>query len=304
MTNPLTTVFTCSIYPDLTRVWYHFARRYAAAPEFTTLIYDCGSRLESEDFAGARLLRHRNLEHGRKIDHCIKRNIKTETVFLTDDDAFLLHPQAAMQAIELLRTDPQRAVYSYKPRDWWNFEIDGKSYPVMGSYALFFKPDIVRREKLSFRTQRTTDPKIRRGEGYYDTGDYLNEQLIRRGYEILTADKETRGHLRSYSAVSSGFVNFARRGWFTRKYYLTQTREVWADKIRRHAPTLERACGVAATIVLYRTLFDSEPLFTDFFTYSDLHSLAAEADTPEKRKTAQEMVRGYENLLKTLLAAA
>ena len=40
-----TTVFTCSIYPDLTRVWYPFARRVLDPEQVNVVIYDCGNRL-------------------------------------------------------------------------------------------------------------------------------------------------------------------------------------------------------------------------------------------------------------------
>ena len=64
-----TTVFTCSIYPDLTRVWYHFVRRYTDASDVETVIYDCGSRLEQGHFPDARIVTHPNTDHGTKIDH-------------------------------------------------------------------------------------------------------------------------------------------------------------------------------------------------------------------------------------------
>ena len=81
-----TTVFTCSIYPDLTRVWYHFVRRYTDPSAVTTVIYDCGSRLRAEHFPGARIVRHRNVEHGIKIDHCVRETVETPLLFLSDDD--------------------------------------------------------------------------------------------------------------------------------------------------------------------------------------------------------------------------
>jgi hypothetical protein len=298
-----TTVFTCSIYPDLTRVWYHFVRRYTDPREVKTVIYDCGSRLDARFFPDARIVRYANTDHGRKIDHSIRSTVDTPLLFLTDDDSFMVSDEAEPYAAQALLADDGAAALSFKPRDWWTFEIDGQAYPVMGSYSLVFKPKIFRAEGLSFRTHPTEDPRIRNGSGYYDTADFANEQLIRRGYRVLVPDGGVRACMvRSYSAVSSGFVNFARRRWWTGDYRLTRPRAEWAEAIRADVRALEWACGVAATIELYETLFSEPPRFGDFFTYDDLAELA-DAASPLDREHAVATVVGYRKLL-TMLEGA
>jgi hypothetical protein len=300
-----TTAFTCSIYPDLTRVWYHFLRRYTDPSEVAAVIYDCGSRLRPEHFPGARIVRHANTEHGRKIDHCVRESVATPLLFLTDDDSFLLSAEAEPLAAKALLGDERAAAWSFKPRGWWELEIDGVRHPTMGSYSLVFKPDVIRREGLSFRARPTDDPQIRNGGGYYDTADYANEQLIRRRYKVLVPDEADRGRMvRSYSAVSSGFVNFARRRWTSGRYRLTRSRGEWAAAIRSDLRKLEWACGVAGAVSLHRTLFDEPPRFDEFFTYDDLAELAEGASAPADRLRAVEMVAGYRELLATLEAAA
>jgi hypothetical protein len=299
-----TTAFTCSIYPDLTRVWYHFVRRYTDPVEVATVVYDCGSRLRPEHFPGARIVRHSNTDHGRKIDHCVRRSAETPLVFLMDDDTFLLSERAEPAAAEALLGDDRAAVLSYKPRGWWELEVDGRRHPVMGSYSLVFKPEVFRREGLSFRTRPTDDPRIRNGDGYYDTADYANEQLLARGYEIVVPDDAVRAAMvRSFSAVSSGFVNFARRGLLSRGYRLTKSRAAWAAEIGASVRKLEWACGVAATVSLYRTIFEEAPLFEDFFGYDDLGEIADRADD-DVRAEAVATVTGYRSLLETLEGAA
>ena len=300
-----TTVFTCSIYPDLTRVWYHFVRRYTDASDVETVIYDCGSRLEQGHFPDARIVTHPNTDHGTKIDHFVRTSAATPFVFLLDDDVFFLSDRTEPDATASLAVDPRAAVFSYKPRLWWEFDIDGCRHPVMGSYALVFKPQVFRDEELSFCTRKTSDTKIRNGEGYYDTADYANEQLIRRGYAIRVADdSDRRSKLRSYSAVSSGFVNFARRRLMSRRYRLTRSRSEWERRIASTPRVLEWACGVAAAAGLYRALFYEAPQFDDFFGYDDLLGIAAAITDDEARDTANRTIAGYRELLETLRRAA
>lgn len=297
-----TTVFTCSIYPDLTRVWSHFVRRYTDPREVTTVIYDCGSGLDERHFPGARIVRHANSDHGRKIDHFVRSAVETPLLFLLDDDSFIVSDETEPYAACALLGDERAAALSYKPRGWWTFEIGGETHPVMGSYSLVFKPEIIRAEGLSFQARPTDDQTIRNGGGYYDTADFANEQLLVRGYRILTPDAAMRYRMvRSYSAVSSGFVNFARRGWLSPTYRLSRTRADWAATLRADVRKLEWACGVAGAIALYRSLFDEPPRFGDFFTYDDLAELADES--PAGKDAAVAMVAGYRELLATLEGA-
>jgi hypothetical protein len=299
-----TTVFTCSIYPDLTRVWYHFVRRYTDPSAVTTVIYDCGSRLRAEHFPGARIVRHRNVEHGIKIDHCVRETVETPLLFLSDDDTFILSEKTEPRAASALMDDERAAAFSYKPRGWWEWEIGAERHPVMGSYSLVFKPEIFRSEELSFKSRPTKDPRIGNDRGYYDTADWANEQLLNRGYRVVTIpDDERNGLLRSYSAVSSGFVNFARRRWFRDGYVLATSRDALETKLRASKRELERACGVAAARLLYRGIFDEPPAFDDFIDYDELLEIARALDAPEQRDDAVEMVDGYRKLFRTLQEA-
>lgn len=300
-----TTLFTCSIYPDLTRVWYHFARRYTDSSHLRYVIYDCGSKLEAEHFPDALIVRYRNLDHGRKIDDCVRKVVDTPLMFLSDDDAFLLSDRAEPLAAGALLDDERAAAVSFKPRGWWEFEIEGRRHPVMGSYSLVFKPEVIKKEGLSFRTRPTNEPDIREGSGYYDTADYANKQLLLKGYKIIVPEKETRGEMiRSYSAVSSAFVNFARRRWFGRQYRLTKPLNLLSQDIISDLRKLEWACGVSATVSLYRTLFSQRPRFDDFFAYDDLEELASGISELSVREKAINLVNGYRCLLTKLEEAA
>jgi hypothetical protein len=299
-----TTLFTCSIYPDLTRVWYHFARRYTDEAKVTMLIYDCGGQLRREYFPGATIFRHRNTDHGTKIDHCLRDHAATPLLFLSDDDCFILDREAEPLAAERLLGHERAAALSFKPRGWWEWCLDGRRHPVMGSYSLVFKPEIIARENLSFRTRHTTDPRVRQGSGYYDTADHVNEALLTRGYDVLVPEVDIRQRLvRSYSAVSSGFVNFAKRRWLRSGYRISRPWRRWAGEFLRDDRKLEWACGVAATVRLHRLLFAEPPLFTDFGDYADLLELAQKHSEPDQAVRRTAMVTGYHDLLRTLEAA-
>ena len=250
------------------------------------------------------IVRYPNVEHGKKIDHCVRETVKTDLLFLTDDDSFILNPQAEPLGAEMLLKGDSRAAFSFKPRGWWELEIDGNRFPVMGSYSLMFKPEIIRREKLTFCSRPTKDPRIRNGGGYYDTGDYANEQLLRRGYEVIVPDPEVRRTMvQSYSAVSSGFVTFTRRRRFAAEYRLRKARAGLAEEIRSDVRKLEWACGIASVVSLYRRLFDEKPRFDDFFSFDDLAG-TAERSGPQSRDAAKQTVRGYRRLLALLEGAA
>ncbi len=295
-----TTLFTCSIYPDLTRVWYHFARRYTDASCVRYVIYDCGSRLRKEHFPDALIVRYPNVDHGRKIDDCVRRVVDTPLMFLSDDDSFILSDQTEPAAARALLDDERAAALSFKPREWWEFEIDGRRHPVMGSYSIVFKPEVIKKESLSFRTRPTDEPDIRQGSGYYDTADYANRQLLLKGYRIIVPEKESRGEMvRSYSAVSSGFVNFARRRWFKSEYRLSKPLKDWGEEIKSNLRKLEWACGVSATVSLHKKLFGENPRFHDFFTYDDLRELVERA-RDDGRQGAIEMIKGYTALMERL----
>ncbi len=294
-----TTLFTCSIYPDLTRVWYHFAWRYMDSSHVQYVIYDCGSRLQKEYFPDALIVRYPNVDHGRKIDDCVRKVIDTPLMFLSDDDSFILSDQTEPVAARALLDDEMAAALTFKPREWWEFEIEGRRYPVMGSYSLVFKPEVIKKEGLSFRTRPTDEPDIRQGSGYYDTADYANKQLLMKGYKIIVPEKESRGEMvRSYSAVSSAFLNFTRRRWFNHEYRLSKPLRDWGEEIRSNLRKLEWACGVSAIVALYKKLFDEKPQFHDFFTYDDLRELVEDID--DGKQQAVEMVEGYRSLMERL----
>ena len=303
-----TTVFTCSVYADLTRVWYHFIRRYTRRERVSVVIYDCGAALTPADFVGATIVRRPNLDHGRNIDHAV-RVIATPRMFLIDDDSFVVDARAEPLAARLLR--PRRAAaVTFRPREWWHFEIDGLRHPVMGTNALVFKPEIFRRERLSFRQRPASDPTIRNGvDGRYDTGDDANEVLLRRGYAVVIPDAALRDAMVvGYSGVTRGFLNFARPVPGRPRYRASASPSSLAAEILAHAQDphwplekLRWACGITAVIDLHRRFF-GEPRFGDFLGWEALADVTA-AFRPSLRSAAEALLDACRALTERLAAA-
>ena len=128
---------------------------------------------------------------------------------------------------------------------------------------------------------------------------------MQRGYEITFLEKDAaKPIVPAYTGVSCGFVNFAKRHWWHGSYSLSRSRAEWGNTLRQKMNFLERACGVAATISLYRTLFDAMPQFSDFFTFAELGDLAADFADITQSEEACRVVASYRKLLTFLEQAA
>ena len=306
-----TTLLTCSVFPDLTRVWHHFARRHTARDRVAILIYDCGGGLSPADFPDARVIKRPNIQHGANVDHAVRRAVATPFIFLADDDSFIIDGRAEPTAVAMLRRRMAAAV-SFRPRGWWRLEIDGRRHAVMGTNALVFKPAILRAERLSFERRATRDARIRNGLGrYYDTGDHAHEQLIRRGYTVTVPPRAIRESMVvGYSGVSRGFLSFARPVGRGRRYRPIGSHAALAARVRAHArhavwplEKLRWACGIAAVLHLHRRLFAHEPRFGDFLTYAELADVAARFPSAH-RAAAEDLVATSARTLTRLEAAA
>jgi hypothetical protein len=306
-----TTLLTCSVFPDLTRVWHYFARRYTARDRVAIEIYDCGASLSAEDFPDALIVRRPNLEHGRNIDHAVRRPRLSPLLFLSDDDSFIIDRRAEPIAAVMLRPTRVAAV-SFRPVGWWRLPVGRHRHAVMGTNALVFKPAIVRREHLSFRRRSTRNPHIRNGiGGYYDTGDHAQEQLIRRGYATRVVPRRLREPMVvGYSGVSRGFLSFARPVARRREYRPVGSHATLAARVLAHArhpvwplEKLRWACGVAAVLRLHRRLFTGEPRLRDFLEYGELAELA-EAFPRAQRAAAVDLVNASRRTLERLETAA
>ena len=142
-------LFTMNILPPLATVWYHFVRKNLADGVDVT-IFDCSGRLEPKDFPGARVQKFLNFYAATKSDEFLRIIARNRRIgWICDDDMFPMSG-AMLDVLEREFHDPKTASVSFRPRDWWHFEIDGKSYEPSSSYCIAFNRKIlIDRENLS-----------------------------------------------------------------------------------------------------------------------------------------------------------
>lgn len=192
--EPLITIITFSIFPELTRLWYYFIEQSAdllVRHGFTLrfLIVDCSGKLDPRNFPSATIERFINDTHPHKLDFFFRRYIKSGLVLISDDDCFIVDPQIILEAAKDLTKDERLAVISFFPRpDWW-LTVDEKRSRPMGSYCLMVNRNIIIKEKLHFQSPKIINSYNNR---IYDTADYMNEQLLKRGYKVSLPDEQKR----------------------------------------------------------------------------------------------------------------
>lgn len=277
-------VFTCSVYPDLTRVWYHVLSRTFDGSPPPTLIFDCGGGLVRERLGGACVKGMPNWEHGRKIDLALHELEAAEFVLVLDDDVFLLSEAALRRGLAALESDGKMAAYTFHCRDWWKLPAAAELHVPMGSYALLVKPALIRGEGLSFRTRRSDDAAVRNGSGYWDTADYCQKELLERGYTIGYAPEGDRLDVPTFFGTSGGFLTFARRALLSRRYVRRWRRGRSEEAVLADVYSYQRGCAMAAVIDAFRSLLPGQPSFSDWFSEDELRSLAWALPDAERRR--------------------
>lgn len=299
MNQPLT-FFTCSIYPDVTRIWFHCVRK-VLGDEARIVIYDSSGLLQQGFFPGAMLVPIKNVQHGTKIDHFIRSHLKTDLFFLMDDDAFLLARSPVDYALDWLNKDQRHAIVSFKPRLWWSIKIDEREFPTMGSYALAVNATIIREHKLSFESKRTDRKDIRNGTGYYDTADYLNEYLLKDGYAIEIAPSELREKVPTFFGTSSAMMAFYNSRWFSKRRRRKSREEI--EKVICEDPiSLQRAISVAYVSRIYRQLFREPLVYDDFIGVGEIDSIVAKAGKLNFDKLLVNAKQDFDEIERSILS--
>ncbi len=283
-----TTLLTFTIYPDLARIWYHYARLNMDLSKVDIVIVDCLGSLNREYFPEAVIRRFWNFSHSTKIDHFLQYMIDSKFLWLSDDDVMIISREWERQAAEFF-TDTPPAVISFAPRGW---QIDQK--PVMGSYSILFDRTLFIKEGLSFKPVRSDNQAINRKTGYYDTSDYASEQLILRGYTIKAIEKADQLN------YTCGFV-----GTSMARVILNKGKGSYLETYKKLSTPVKSYQLVGAFCAwkvaqLYKQLFVESPAWLPPLDETDLFSLANDLPDDEKKKTFELFERyqkHYEYLL-------
>ena len=151
-----------------------------------------------------------NLHHGTKLDLFVNRICTAEYILVCDDDVFLLDNLPLEWAIKQFENDTLISVISFMPRCQKSSVLRDKVDKPMGSYCLILRRDIWKRENLSFKI---VDPKPNKYyDWFYDTADYANVQLLKRGYKILVAPPEIRRQLITFEGTSTWGLKIQESG--------------------------------------------------------------------------------------------
>ena len=227
-------VFTFSIVPALTQIsMQSLTHNGLSHIDHRVYIGDCsgGIRNNSIDNPRITVIPYLNEGHGQKLDHFVHNLAKGGFVLVWDDDIFCLDRVPIDWALDLFSQDPKIAAVSFVPRSRFKWEINGQKHQPMGSYCLMIRRSIWEQQGLSFQQvyQPSGNPNSFRGQ--YDTADYANVQLIKRGYKVIIAPDEIRAHLIAYKGVSGVALRVQRHAGAGLEDYLRTAQENYFEAV-------------------------------------------------------------------------
>lgn len=225
-----------NILPPMMTVWYHFVRKNLGESVDIT-IFDCSGKLDPKDFPHARIQKFLNLYAATKSDEFLYSLAKNRRVgWICDDDMF---PMSAKMLAVLKRefAIPNTASVSFRPRDWWHFEINGKSYEPSSSYCTAFNRDIFcEKEHLSLAPADGNSHPSHIGKAVkrYDTFDKANEILLTKGYRCAIVPKEERDrYINGFSGMSGAvmLLSYFKTPEDTVDYFMKPSMEDWDGNV-------------------------------------------------------------------------
>lgn len=202
-------LFTMNILPPMMTVWHYFVKKNLGDAVDVT-IFDCSGSLQANEFPGARVQKMLNFYAATKSDEFLYHVAKNRSIgWICDDDVFF----TGSNVLPVLQQEfavPNTASVSFRPRDWWHFEMNGKQIPPSGSYCIAFDRNIVvEKEHLSFRPEDgNTHPSHNgKGERRYDTGDRMNELLLEKGYRCaIVPEQERSKSIAAFTGMSGAVI--------------------------------------------------------------------------------------------------
>jgi hypothetical protein len=217
-------------------LWQRFAAACTYDLHPLILIGDSSGTLKPAQFSGGTVVRHHfNRTHGEKIDFFLHNYVTSDYVLLCDDDILLVDPEGIEWAIARLESNPQVAAVSLKPRRRFKWSIGGQEYVPMGTYCLLFRRKTFVNERLSFRTVHAPSPSPLSYNGEFDTADFANVELIKRGYEvaILPDDLQQRSYIEMHG-MSFPIVTLRRmRGQIGAEHHEALFRSLYSHHLLR-----------------------------------------------------------------------
>jgi len=228
-------LFTMNILPPMMTVWYHLATKYLGDRVDIT-IFESSGVLDPKEFPKARAHKFLNRYAATKSEEFLRHIAKNRKIgWICDDDMFLLNGEA-VDVVERELAVPNTASLSFRPREWWEFDIDGKRIPPSSSYCIAFNRELVfEKENLHLGPcDGNTNPGIIKKPSRYDTFDKANEELLKKGYRCAIVPKEERN---KYWAGFSGLSGPVMLLWYFKRseqtldYFLSPPKKQWSGSM-------------------------------------------------------------------------
>jgi len=251
-------IFTCSIFPHLTRIWYDYTRK-VLGKDISITIYDCSGALQNSWIKGATVQKFKNIEHGLKIDAFLKKS-NSNLVLVTDDDAFIRDAKLVGKIQEKMEMNKNLAIYSCHERDHWSYQLDNKKIWPIGTYTFTVNKEILLNEKISLRSVQTTENWVNSGKGYWDTANYTQYLLLQKGYDIESIPLAIDSPVSTMFGTSSGFVTWFKKSFFNSSFKLKNTFDRYKEELPNNKYLFERTLGVVAILDLYKDVYNEEPV--------------------------------------------
>ncbi|MBT4366850.1 hypothetical protein HOD24_00490 [Candidatus Peregrinibacteria bacterium] len=229
-------LFTMNILPPMATVWYEMVCRNLG-DSVDIVIFDCSGKLNPKDFPRAKVQKFLNKYAATKSDEFIQHIAKNRRIaWICDDDMFPMSNKM-LDVLKKEFNEPNTATVSFRPREWWHYQIDGKKYKPSSSYCIAFNRDIFwEKEKLSLAPCNGNEHPslIGKPPNRYDTFDKANETLLEKGYRCYIVPKEEEDeYYAGFSGVSGAvmLLNHFKTPEQVINYYLTPPKEAWSGNM-------------------------------------------------------------------------
>ena len=251
-------IFTCSIFPHLTRIWYDYTH-LVLGDSIPITIYDCSGALPQEWAKGATIKKFKNLEHGKKINHFVK-GYTPDLLLITDDDAFIRVTSFVTEIQKQMEGNDNLAIYSGHERDHWNYKVNEEIVWPIGTYTFAVNTKIVKKEDLFFESVKTTEQWVNNGKGYWDTANYMQYQLLQKGYDIESIPLSIDSPVSTLYGTSSGFITWYKKRFFSKEFCLKKNTKNLLEDLPKNKYLFERTLGVVAVMDIYTQLYGKSSL--------------------------------------------
>ncbi len=195
---------TFSVVPWMTALWARLLRPALGGHDHEVLIGDCSGGIGRGHHGlvggDARVIPCLNEHHGDKIDLFLARLCRAPYVLIADDDVFWLDARPLEWALAQLEADPRIGAVSLLPRYMVSDVLRQDDITqAMGSHCLVIRRELWQREQLAFAVVPAQPGQY----WFYDTGDFANRELLRRGYRVAIADEDLGRHLAAFDGISA-----------------------------------------------------------------------------------------------------